>query len=62
MKAPYSQGTTQLTSPCLACGYTTGLRIIRHEHDLGFIRCGRCDSPLYSVREVSDRQAGEVAA
>lgn len=60
MKAPYSQGTTPLSSPCPACGYTTGLRIIRYERDPGFVRCGRCDSALYSLGEVSDRQAGEV--
>lgn len=61
MKAPYSQGTTLLQSPCPACNYTKGLIIIRFKDDLGFIRCGFCDSPLYSLREVSDRQAGEVA-
>lgn len=58
MKAPYSQGTAMLASPCPACGYRSGLIIVRFKDDLGFIRCGRCDSPLYSV---SDRQSGEVA-
>lgn len=59
MKAPYSQGTAPLSSPCLACGYTTALIIIRYERDLGFLRCAKCDSPQYSI---SDRQAGEVVA
>ncbi|MBE8968684.1 hypothetical protein IQ277_21420 [Nostocales cyanobacterium LEGE 12452] len=58
MKAPYSQGTALLSCPCRACGYTRGLKIIRYEHDPGFIRCGFCDAPLFSV---SDRQA-EVRA
>lgn len=59
MKNPYTQSAIALPAPCRACGYERGLVIIRYEHDLGFVRCGKCDSPLYSV---SDRQTGEVAA
>lgn len=59
MKAPYSQNTALLSSPCPACGYSRGLIIIRFTNDLGFVRCGKCDSALYSV---SDRQAEEVVA
>lgn len=59
MKNPYTQGAIALSTPCRACGYERGLVIIRYERDLGFVRCGKCDSPLYSV---SDRQTEEVAA
>ncbi|MBD2415937.1 hypothetical protein FACHB389_30165 [Nostoc calcicola FACHB-389] len=62
MKAPYSQGTTVLQSPCPSCQYQRGLVIIRFKDDLGFVRCGRCDAPLYSVSEVSNQQTEEVAA
>lgn len=58
MKAPYSQSTARLTTPCPACGYARGLIIVRYKNDPGFVRCGRCDAALYSVR---DRQSGEVA-
>jgi hypothetical protein len=58
MKNPYSQGAIALTTPCPSCKYQRGLVIIRFKDDLGFVRCGRCDSALYSV---SDRQA-EVRA
>lgn len=58
MKNPYSQDAIALISPCPSCQYQRGLVIIRFTNDLGFVRCGRCDSALYSV---SDRQAGEVA-
>lgn len=57
-KAPYSGSAIALPTPCRACGYGRGLIIIRHEDDLGFVRCGKCDSPQYSVR---DRQVEEVA-
>lgn len=59
MKAPYSQRAIALTTPCRACGYERGLIIIRFTNDLGFVRCGKCDSALYSV---SDRKAEEVSA
>ncbi len=58
MKNPYTQGAIALINPCPSCKYQRGLVIIRYEHDLGFVRCGKCDSALYSV---SDCQVGEVA-
>ena len=58
MKNPYSQGVIALTTPCPSCQYQRGLVIIRFTNDLGFVRCGKCDVPLYSV---SDRKTGDVS-
>jgi len=52
---PHSNGRVKLSSPCRSCEYSYGLIIIRFREDKGFIRCGCCDSALYSVE-----QAGEV--
>lgn len=59
MKHPYSGDRVKLLSPCRNCAYLYGLVIIRFKDDAGFIRCGGCDSPLYSVAE---QQAREVEA
>ena len=58
MKNPYSQGAIALTIPCRACSHKHGLIIIRYENDPGFVRCGGCDAPQYSI---SDRKT-EVSA
>ncbi len=54
LRYPHSQSGIVLTSPCRACGYGHGIVIIRVENDLGFIRCGRCDSPQYAVERVEE--------
>lgn len=59
MKNPYSQRAIALPTPCRACSYKRGLVIIRFKDDSGFVRCGRCDSPQYSI---GDRQSGEAVA
>jgi hypothetical protein len=51
LKRPYSQDSIKLATPCRACGYTKGLIIIRYEGDMGFVRCGWCDSALFAVTE-----------
>lgn len=56
---PHSGDRIPLSAPCRACGYNSGLVIIRFKDDIGFVRCGKCDAPQYSV---ASQQEGEVAA
>lgn len=49
IKHPQSSGSVILDSVCRACGYKRGLLIVRFDGDSGFVRCGACDSPQYSV-------------
>jgi hypothetical protein len=53
---PHSDGSINLSKPCQYCGYQHGLIIIRDQDDKGYCRCGRCDSPLFSLNERSQKQ------
>jgi predicted Zn-ribbon and HTH transcriptional regulator len=59
MKNPYTQSAIALPAPCRSCGYERGLVIIRFPNNKGFARCGKCDSPQYSI---GDRQVEEIAS
>lgn len=45
----------KLDTPCTECNYSFGLVLYLHENHAGFVRCGSCDSPLYSI---ADREVG----
>lgn len=53
---PHSDRSINFSKPCQYCGYQHGLIIIRDQGDKGFCRCGRCDAPLYSLNERSQKQ------
>lgn len=53
---PYSNWTVKLSPHCHYCGYQTGLVIVRWHDDLGFVRCCRCDSALFSIAETKKTQ------
>ena len=53
---PHSGDRIPLSAPCRACGYGSGLLIIRFKDDIGFVRCGSCDAPLYSIAEQQEKE------
>lgn len=55
MKAPYSQDTTPLTSPCLACGFKFRLKVISDRRTrTKYLRADCCDAPLRPCPEPSE--------
>jgi hypothetical protein len=55
MKAPYSQGTTPLTSSCLACGFEFRLKVVSDRRTgTKYLRAGCCDVSLRPCPEPSE--------